>query len=152
MKTLKMKLASIIIALFYIFSANIGYSQADKKIDFYSNSDLLDNLLKLTAVGNGYSDQTIVVFIPGATTGFDPSYDAYKLPGIYEAPQLYSIVPCCNLAVNALPEITINHEVQLGFEVGANTNYTISATELYTFDPSISIWLNDTKDNVLTRS
>lgn len=144
-----MTFACIIIALFYLISSNIGYGQADKKIDFYNNSELLDNLLKLTAAGNGYSDQSIVVFIPDATAGFDPSYDAYKLPGIYEAPQLYSIVPCCNLAVNALPTIETNLYVQFGFDVGAETSYTISATELYTFNPSTTIHLFDIQDNVL---
>jgi hypothetical protein len=107
------------------------------------------NLLKLTAAGNGYSDQTIVIFIPEATPGFDPQFDAYKLPGSQAAPQLYSIIPGINLAVNALPEILINLVVQLGFKVGATNNYSITATEMNSFDPSVTIYLDDTKDGVL---
>jgi len=150
MKTSKRSFTSCILLLLFTFAAFNIHGQSNEKVDFFKDSKTIDNLLKLTAVGNGYSDQTIVVFIPGATAGFDPSYDAYKLTGIYEAPQLYSIIPCCNLAVNALPEITINFTVKLGFDVGYDTNYTISATELYTFDPSVSIFLDDTRDNVLT--
>ncbi|MCD4663789.1 MAG: hypothetical protein K8R68_00875, partial [Bacteroidales bacterium] len=32
---------------------------------------LIDNLISLEAHGNGYMDQTIILFIPGATEGFD---------------------------------------------------------------------------------
>jgi len=115
----------------------------------YESGKFVD-LLKLTAVGNGYSDQTIVIFIPEATPGFDPMYDAYKLPGSNAAPQLYSIIPGINLAVNALPEILINLEVQLGFKVGAVNTYSITATELNSFSPTVSIFLDDTKDGILT--
>ena len=113
------------------------------------SSGKLNDLLKLTAAGNGYSDQTIIIFIPGSTTGFDPQYDAYKLPGSPAAPQLYSIIPGTNLAINALPEILINYVVQLGFKVGATNNYSITAMETSSFDPSVSIFLDDTKDGVL---
>jgi len=135
--------------LFMVTTINI-HGQGKQKSDYLTDFKSIDNLLKLTAVGNGYSDQTIVLFIPGATAGFDPSYDAYKLTGIYAAPQLYSIIPCCNLAVNALPPpISNDYMVQLGFDVGAETSYTISATELYTFDPATTIHLFDIQDNVL---
>lgn len=113
------------------------------------NTEKYNDLLKLTAAGNGYSDQTIIIFIPGSTTGFDPQYDAYKLPGSPAAPQLYSIIPGTNLAINALPEILINYAVQLGFKVGATTNYSITASETNSFDPWVSIFLDDTKNGVL---
>lgn len=126
------------------------YGQSETSSAFSDDLLSIDNLLKLTVSGNGYSDQAIVVFFPDATTGFDSEYDAYKLMGIYEAPQLYSIIPCCFLTVNALPEITTNLKVQLGFQVGAETTYTLSATELFSFDPGVTIHLLDSKDNVLT--
>ncbi len=138
-----------LLSLFIVFPWQFVHSQPPQQ-----NSNLKDlltfqDLLKLTAVGNGYSDQTIIVFIPEATTGFDPSYDAYKLNGIADAPQLYSIISCCNLAINALPEIYTNLEIQLGFKVGNNTTYTISANQLYTFAASVSVFLEDTKDDLL---
>lgn len=104
--------------------------------------------LFLTLTGNGFYDQAFVVFIPDATTGFDPQYDAYKLMGSYDAPQLYSIISCCNLSINALPEINNNMTVQLGFRVGANTNYTMQADSLFTFGNDTSIVIEDTKENM----
>jgi hypothetical protein len=139
-------------AMFYLngLSLNISSAQIPEGNKNGQLSDILNNLLKLTVTGNSYSDQTIVVFVPGSTPGFDPEYDAYKLQGIPQAPQLYSIIPGNNLAINALPEILINLEVQLGFQVGALNTYTITASDLSSFDPAMTIFLDDTKDNVIT--
>ena len=135
------------VILTFLFATN---ASAQVSIgDYQSKSVQIDNLLRLTVNGNSYSDQTIIIFIDGATEGFDSEYDAYKLSGIPAAPQFYSIIPCCNLAVNALPPMVSDVTVQMGFEVGAATTYTISATDLYTFDPSITIQLFDSIDDVL---
>ncbi|NOX47880.1 MAG: hypothetical protein GXO89_12970 [Chlorobi bacterium] len=136
--------AVLIIVMFAKVTAQMGIE------DYQSNSIQIDNLLRLTVEGNTYSDQTLILFIAGATEGFDSDYDAYKLSGILAAPQFYSIITCCNLAVNALPvPIPSDYSVQMGFDVGVETTYTISATDLYTFDPSVSIHLLDSRDNVL---
>lgn len=142
-------LVLLISGLFFSFCSKT-FSQSKFSKLLTDDLSSISNLLKLTASGNSYSDQSLIVFVPDATTGFDPEYDAYKLMGIYEAPQLYSIIPCCILTVNALPEITTDLKVQLGFQVGVETTYTLSATELYSFDPGVSIHLLDSRDNVLT--
>jgi hypothetical protein len=111
------------------------------------SQDMNPNTLKLKIDGNGYSDETIVYFIPQATTGFDPGYDAYKMMGILAAPQFYSIIDCCKLSINALPEIYNAMTVRLGFRVGVNTNYTITATGLFTFGADTAVFLEDTKMN-----
>lgn len=139
----------IMLGLFFM-TCSIITAQSPVNIQTGQLNPTINDLLKLTVTGNGYSDQTIVVFVPDATPGFDPEYDAYKLMGIVEAPQIYSIIPGNNLAINALPEILINLEVQLGFKVGVINTYTITATELSSFDPSVTIFLDDTRDNVLT--
>ncbi|GAB4331580.1 MAG: hypothetical protein Kow00127_23510 [Bacteroidales bacterium] len=108
------------------------------------------NTLLLNISGNGYSDQTYVVIVPGSTFGFDSQYDAYKLMGIYAAPQLYSIINCCNLSVNAIPEIYNGMEVQLGCRFGAETTYTIEAYGLQTFGNDTTIVLEDTETGTIT--
>ena len=133
--------------LVFLFSTNASAQLSIE--DYQSKSIQIDNLLRLTVEGNTYSDQTIILFIAGATEGFDSDYDAYKLGGIPAAPQFYSIISCCNLAVNALPPMVSDVTVQMGFDVGATTTYTISATDLYTFDPTITIHLFDSIDDVL---
>jgi hypothetical protein len=134
----------------FVLGCSVIMAQSQSNMQTGQLNPTINDLLKLTVTGNGYSDQTIVVFVPDATPGFDPEYDAYKLMGIIEAPQLYSIIPGINLAINALPQILVNLEVQLGFKVGVINTYTITATELTSFDPSVTIFLDDTRDNVLT--
>ncbi|MCB2219872.1 MAG: hypothetical protein KQI35_05695 [Bacteroidetes bacterium] len=114
----------------------------------FSQMDSNPNSLMLSISGNGYSDQTFIIIIPGSTFGFDSQYDAYKLMGIYAAPQLYSIIPCCNLSVNAIPELYNGMEVQLGMRLGAENTYTISGSGLYAFGQDTTIILEDTKENV----
>ncbi|MCX6244052.1 MAG: T9SS type A sorting domain-containing protein [Bacteroidetes bacterium] len=108
------------------------------------------NTLHLNIAGNNYKDDTYVQFVPGTTSGFDSQGDAYKLPGINEAPQLYSIIPGDVLSINALPSIPTNNEVSLGMKVGANTTYTITADGMETFDNSVPIYMDDLKLGVST--
>jgi len=135
------KITSILIVLFSFFYVATANSQP---------TDVNNNFLKFTIVGNGYSDQTIIGFAPGSTPGFDLSYDAYKLMGILAAPQFYSIIECCNLAINIMPDINTNHKVQMGCRFGASTTYTISAEGLYTFGADTLILLHDTQEDIFT--
>jgi N-acetylneuraminic acid mutarotase len=112
--------------------------------------DAVPNLLHLGITGNNYRDDTYIRFIAGATAGFDTQYDAYKLWGISDAPQLYSIISGANLAGNALPSIESNPEVSVGLKVGAETTYTITADGMESFDASVPIHLDDLKLGVST--
>jgi uncharacterized repeat protein (TIGR03803 family) len=112
--------------------------------------EAIPNLLHLGITGNNYRDDTYIRFIAGATAGFDTQYDAYKLWGISDAPQLYSIIPGANLAGNALPSIESNPEVSIGLKVGAETTYTITADGMENFDASVPIHLDDLKLGVST--
>jgi len=113
----------------------------------HSNTELykeaIPNLLHLGITGNNYQDETYILFTPGATAGFDSDYDAYKLWGLPDAPQLYSMIPGAVLSGNVLPSIESNPEVSLGLRVGAETTYTITASGMESFDLSVPIYLDD---------
>ena len=89
--------------------------------------ETIANKVSLQVEGNGYKDETAILFRDDATVGFDSEYDAYKIeteqPG---APTFYSVANT-NLAVNVLPQADW---VQLGFKSTANGTYTISALEI----------------------
>lgn len=111
--------------------------------DFYKDTYIINDLLKLKAEGNGYNDISLINFNPNATEGFDNYYDAYKLRGISEAPQLYSKIANYDLSVNILPAIAQDLLVPLGFEVGISGTYSITVSGFETFDPDITIYLED---------
>ncbi|MEI6749997.1 MAG: T9SS type A sorting domain-containing protein [Bacteroidota bacterium] len=109
---------------------------------FYKSS--VNNLLRLQVSGNDNIDETVIRFLPDATTAYDGNYDAYKLFGDdANAVQIYS-VSGDELAINALPETT---NVQVGMRAGTSGIYTIAATEIKDFS---EVALEDTKTGVFT--
>jgi hypothetical protein len=114
---------------------------------FYKNTESLSNVLSLSVSGNGYQDKAVVMFNEAASTGFDSDYDAYKLLGIAEAPQLYSIIPDNKLTVNSLPSIVADAGVALGIVVGVQASYTFTASGIESFETSTPVLLEDLKAN-----
>jgi hypothetical protein len=113
--------------------------------EFFKSCELAEtiDLIKLKAHGNGYSDETIIYFDDNAGYSFDPLYDALKIKGLFEAPQLFTKTTQDNLAINALKEITEKLSVPLYFEAGVPSVYTITAENTASFDLEISIYLED---------
>ena len=96
---------------------------------------------------NNFTDKISVHFDPDATQGYDPGYDAYKLLGLKEAPQLYTRIGNTNVTCNALPFEQKNMVVPMGFTCGLPGTYALIADSLSTFVNTISITLEDLKLN-----
>ncbi|MEI6748539.1 MAG: hypothetical protein ACOYMF_07810 [Bacteroidales bacterium] len=112
---------------------------------FYKKAETSDNLMFLKVTGNGYEDKAVVAFNQSSTVGFDSDYDAYKLFGITEAPQLYSIIADNILTVNSLPSMEANSDVSLGFKAGAETTYTLTVSGIENFNTATPLLLEDVK-------
>ncbi|MCH8904724.1 MAG: T9SS type A sorting domain-containing protein [Bacteroidetes bacterium] len=110
----------------------------------FSNAYSLDDVLKIRITGNGLSDETIIRFLPGATTAFDGSYDAYKLFGGNPlAPTLYTTIPTLKLSINALPLLIADVTVPLATEIGVASTCTLEAIEMGLFSNDVVIILED---------
>ncbi len=107
---------------------------------FYKEDNM--NEIHISVAGNGYSDKMIVQFNNDATEGFDSEYDAWKLKGDDQAPQLYSMFGDDGLTVNALP-FDENKVIPIAFETGANTSYQLSFGD-FEFNGN-NVWLEDRK-------
>ncbi len=99
--------------------------------------------LDLTVNGNNMQDLTSIRFNPAATEGFDSEYDAYKLWGVNACPQIYSITPDNDLAVNALPDYSTQTVIPVGFKAGVNGTYTLTTSGLGTFPSGTDFYLED---------
>jgi hypothetical protein len=104
------------------------------------------NLLALQASGNGSDDETFVHFNDNATNGYDSEFDAKKLWGLVEIPQIYSITGSDELAINELP-LEGNEVVNVGFKCNTTGQYSINAKGIETFDNATPIILEDVKLN-----
>jgi hypothetical protein len=113
---------------------------------FYKEST--PELLKLTASGNGYEDAMTVHFNAAASAGFDSQYDAYKLWGNDDAPQLFSIIQDNILTINELPAEG-NETVNLGFKCAQTGAYSITASGIESFNSSMPVSIEDTKTNTI---
>ncbi|MCX6245400.1 MAG: T9SS type A sorting domain-containing protein [Bacteroidetes bacterium] len=116
---------------------------------FYKPDTLLTNYLFITASGNGLKDETQIRFDSTTTSLFDPDHDAYKLTGLDEAPQLYSILQdSTEVSLNTLPYGGANLIIPLGFHTGVAGTDTLEASNLESFPPGSQIWLRDLKTDI----
>lgn len=116
-------------------------------VDPYKES--VSDLIELSVVGNGFSDNSFINFNEEATIGFDGDFDGYKLFGDEEAPQLYSMANEKALKINVMPEINDGLIVPLGLQVGIENEYTIVANTMGSFTKEVSIYLEDLKEKAM---
>ncbi len=105
------------------------------------------NTLELKVTGEKYSDVTFLHFNNRATKIFDPEFDARKLFGIEEAPQLFSYADGKELSINELP-FWGSEVIELGFKCGESGNFSLNSTGLESFNNSVRILLEDTKEGI----
>lgn len=104
--------------------------------------------LQLKIAGNGYYDNTYISFDPDATKNFDPQYDAFKIMGREEAPQLYTVVGEEILSINVLPNISSYGSIPINLDVSVETTYTISFQGIKNFPKDYTIFFVDKQDDV----
>jgi hypothetical protein len=88
-----------------------------------SQSKTQINSVKLSAEANNLTDETVIRFIPGASSGYDGNYDCYKKYSYVSAiSQLYSFTQTdsAGLAINSLDTVSENISIPLGFEIAKN--------------------------------
>ncbi len=136
-------------------SASVTIPQSQRTFSdqaFYKDAAVTVNeSIRLKIEGNNDYDAVLIQFIPGATEGFDPQFDLEKRWGYDEAPQLWAITADLEyFSVNALPELTDDRVIPLGFKVGLEDSYVITAVELENFTNGMTVVLEDIKTNTFT--
>ena len=109
----------------------------------------VNDLLTLKVEGNISWDQAQVHINPMATNGYDSEFDAVKIMGSPDAPQLYSMIPSGKLSINSLPTLSDSPVIQFGFKAGEIGNYTITASNLESFSSSTEFYLEDLVANTV---
>ena len=115
---------------------------------FLKDGGVYPDVLKLDATNpsNGYVDGLTIGFVQGTTAGYDVNYDAAKLPGGTEAPQVFSILPDNQKVSYNIQEMQqSNSVVKAGFTCGVNGNFTLNASNLESFSNFMKITLEDLK-------
>ncbi len=124
-------------------SARLHTSQSNYKYTWE------DQLMKLHVEGNGYSDETLILTYEQATKNFDSKYDAHKMWGIDDAPQLYTVALGEKYGVNVLPDISTDDVIPVGLKVGVENEYVVSLDQIEQYDNYEGVWFVDLKTGVI---
>jgi len=116
--------------------------------EFYKESKITENILRLHVDGNKYSDECIIGFIPDASIGFDSQYDAYHLFTEMLSPDIYTMTGEILRAMDFYPSVEDQEIVPVGFQPGVKGNFTIRVTGAESFDTDIPVYIEDKKDNI----
>jgi PKD repeat protein len=115
------------------------------------SASAVSDALKIKVINGSTSDETVIRFLPGATSGFDGSYDAYKLfssspvsPAAFT--RIDSVTP---LSVNALPALNTQSSIALYTHIKVAGTYTFQAIELGSgFPAGVVIKLEDLQTGI----
>lgn len=110
---------------------------------FYKNTQEYTNVIGLKVIGNNTEDNMLFVINPQASAGFDQQFDAFKLFGNNDAPQLYTVVDGENTSISALPSVESTTELPVMLKVGVDGAYTLTVEHLDTFLEGTLIYLTD---------
>ena len=108
------------------------------------SNEIIPDLLKIHADAASASDEIAVRFADGATASFDGEWDAYKMIGGEDAPQMNTVTADnIDLAINSLPLSAEPVTVPLNFTLNTNSDVTFTASGMESFNPASSIYLED---------
>jgi len=103
----------------------------------------INDLLTLKVEGNDFWDQTQLHVNSLSTAGYEAQYDATKLMGSPDAPQIYSMLPDEQLSINSVPDLIGSPVIQFGFSAGSVNNFTLTASGIELFASSTEFYLED---------
>ncbi len=115
-------------------------AQAHSNHGIYKEAILNNLAVKVT--GDQYEDQTFVRFHDQATEGFDSRWDARKLDGLNEAPQLYTTAGEYKLSINEQPKQS-KRDIPMNFSCGVDGQYTLTFSGVESFESPSRITLED---------
>jgi hypothetical protein len=121
-----------------------------KDTTFFKSSGPTD-YIRLKVHEGTFTDEIIVRYLATATDLFDSDYDGMKIIG--GGTQLWSTTfadTSINYSINALNSIQLTPDIPVLFRAGASGTFTISAQDFNSFDPSVTITLEDLKTNTTT--
>ena len=118
---------------------------------FTKQSEAVENTLRLNIEAVNYTDEILLRFNDTATPDYDPDWDARKLAGSAEAPQL-SIVSDDNeqLSISTMPQKEGELIIPLHFTLNTSGMATFTGSGMETFNPLTTIYLEDQELNKVT--
>jgi len=129
-----------------IFEVENG-ARVHNTTDFYKTEKLNENFITLQTTANGYLDETRIIENTDANFSFDSNYDLYKMFSRDEnVPQIWQITEGVEFALNAIPYLSDEQIIPIGFKGDNSDVYQINLSE-NSFSNNVYLI-----DNLLNRS
>jgi hypothetical protein len=109
---------------------------------FYKTEENMMDRLSLTISNGEVNDETVIYFNTGATPDLDYDFDAMKLMAD-AAPQAFTMMGTEKMAINTVNNPSQTPSVILGVNTPAEGEYTLTASNIESFDASTPIYLED---------
>jgi hypothetical protein len=109
---------------------------------FWKNEGFKLNRLSLTISNGEASDETVIYFNEDATQEMDYQYDAAKLMAP-AAPQAYTMLDETKMAINTFNNTGETSSVVMGINAPESGEFTITASNIESFDATTPIYLED---------
>ena len=117
---------------------------------FRAPAESVNKIARLQIISNKNIDETLIYFHPNALNTFD-DYDSQKMfKDEAGTPEIYTFTDSKNLVINGFSDIQLNTEIPVGFRTGITNpaqNYTMKASQMQNFDPTIEMVLIDKENN-----
>lgn len=110
--------------------------------DFWKSDENMLNRLSLTISNGEVNDETVIYFNEEATNELDYDFDARKLLA-EAAPQAFTMMGTDMMSINTLKNTTQTPSVILGINAPAEGEYSLTASNIESFDVSTPIYLED---------
>ncbi|MFA5417758.1 MAG: T9SS type A sorting domain-containing protein [Bacteroidales bacterium] len=132
-------------------TGTFNFSNARRAHSTVAFRETMTNMLSVTSEGGkpGYRDDAIIRFDEQATSGYDVNMEAvFWESQNSDATSLRSVAESnLELAINALPLESLTGgemlSVPLNFDCGYTTEYSLTFTDIETFEAGTEIWLED---------
>lgn len=126
-------------------SGTLGVSNAVRAHStqtFWKNRENMLNRLSMTITNGNVNDETVIYFHESATAELDYDFDAFKLMA-ESAPQAYTMLGEEKMAINTFNNPVQTPSVNLGINAPETGEYTITASNIESFDATTPIYLED---------
>lgn len=111
------------------------------------NTPSLDQILKISISGNGFTDPSYILFKSNAGLNFDREYDLLKMTSsAASVPHIFSITEEENpqwLAINAISAPQSETHIPLGLKIGSDGVYRLNFEGLNSFENTQDFYLKD---------
>ncbi len=124
---------------------------ADVTASFFSGYNSVPDMIRMEVQGNGSQNEMVVYFDASSTDAYNNNFDSRVMfAPVAGVPTIYSVVENNNIAINVMGQLNLDKVVPLGVKIQTAGTYSLVATDMTSFAPSVIAYLEDTQAGTMT--